>query len=42
MVDNATSHADEMATFTEAVQADGEFTTSLVPVGKGEFLAVKA
>jgi predicted O-methyltransferase YrrM len=42
VVDNATSHAQAMAAFTEAVQADEEFTTSLVPVGKGEFLAVKA
>jgi predicted O-methyltransferase YrrM len=42
VVDNATSHVEEMAAFTEAVRADGEFTTSLVPVGKGEFLAVKA
>jgi predicted O-methyltransferase YrrM len=42
VVDNATSHPQEMADFTEAVRADGGFTTSLVPVGKGEFLAVKA
>lgn len=42
VVDNATSHPQEMAEFTAAVQADGGFTTSLVPVGKGEFLAVKA
>jgi predicted O-methyltransferase YrrM len=42
VVDNATSHADEMAAFTDAVRADAGFTTSLVPVGKGEFLAVKA
>ena len=41
VVDNATSHADEMAAFTAAVRADTGFTTSLVPVGKGEFLAVK-
>jgi predicted O-methyltransferase YrrM len=41
VVDNATSHADEMADFTDAVRADAGFTTSLVPVGKGEFLAVK-
>jgi predicted O-methyltransferase YrrM len=40
VVDNATSHAHEMADFSAAVRADG-FTTSLVPVGKGEFLAVK-
>ena len=42
VVDNATSHAQEMAAFTAAVRADAGFTTSLVPVGKGEFLAVKA
>lgn len=42
VVDNATSHAGEMAAFTAAVQADDRFTTSLVPVGKGEFLAVKS
>jgi len=42
VVDNATSHAAEMAAFTDAVRADDGFTTSLVPVGKGEFLAVKA
>ncbi len=42
VVDNATSHAGEMAAFTDAVRADGGFSTSLVPVGKGEFLAVKA
>jgi predicted O-methyltransferase YrrM len=42
VVDNATSHAHEMAAFTDAVRSDGELTTSLVPVGKGEFLAVKA
>jgi predicted O-methyltransferase YrrM len=42
VVDNATSHASEMAAFTNAVRLDTGFTTSLVPVGKGEFLAVKA
>lgn len=42
VVDNATSHAHEMAEFMAAVRGDGAFTTSLVPVGKGEFLAVKA
>jgi len=41
VVDNATSHASEMAPFIGAVQADGEFVTSLVPVGNGEFLATK-
>jgi predicted O-methyltransferase YrrM len=42
VVDNATSHAHEMAAFMAAVRADPAFTASLVPVGKGEFLAVKA
>jgi len=42
VVDNATSHAGEMAGFTAAVRADAGFSTSLVPVGKGEFLAVKS
>jgi predicted O-methyltransferase YrrM len=42
VVDNATSHIDEMAPFVALVAADSEFTTCLVPVGNGEFLAVKA
>ena len=41
VVDNATSHPAEMALFIALVAADGAFTTSLVPVGNGEFLAVK-
>ena len=41
VVDNATSHVEEMAAFVALVEADTSFTTSLVPVGKGEFLAVK-
>jgi predicted O-methyltransferase YrrM len=41
VVDNATSHADEMAPFVAVVKAAPEFATCLVPVGKGEFLAVK-
>ena len=41
VVDNATSHAEEMAPFVALVEADTSFTTSLVPVGNGEFLAVK-
>jgi predicted O-methyltransferase YrrM len=41
VVDNATSHAEQMAPFVALVAADAEFTTCLVPVGKGEFLAVK-
>jgi len=42
VVDNATSHRAEMAPFVALVTADVSFVTSLVPVGNGEFLAVKA
>lgn len=42
VVDNATSHPEEVAGFVAVVNADETFTTALVPVGKGEFLAVKA
>ena len=42
VVDNATSHRAEMAPFVALVSADPRFVTSLVPVGNGEFLAVKA
>jgi predicted O-methyltransferase YrrM len=41
IVDNATSHAAEMVAFMQLVRNDPDFTTSLVPVGNGEFLAVK-
>lgn len=41
VVDNATSHPEQMAPFVAIVRADAGFTTSLVPVGNGEFLAVK-
>jgi predicted O-methyltransferase YrrM len=42
VVDNATSHPTEVAPFVALVKADAGFVTSLVPVGNGEFLAVKA
>jgi hypothetical protein len=42
VVDNATSHQAEMAPSVALVSADASFVTSLVPVGNGEFLAVKA
>jgi predicted O-methyltransferase YrrM len=42
VVDNATSHPDEMAPFVALAEADTSFTTSLVTVGNGEFMAVKA
>lgn len=41
VVDNATSHANEMADFVELVSSDSEFTTCTVPVGNGEFLATR-
>jgi predicted O-methyltransferase YrrM len=42
VVDNAISHIEQVATFVALVKADPLFATSLVPVGNGEFLAVKA
>jgi predicted O-methyltransferase YrrM len=42
VVDNATSHPVELAPFVALVQGDAEFATSLVPMGNGEFLAVRA
>ncbi|MDP9107453.1 MAG: class I SAM-dependent methyltransferase [Pseudomonadota bacterium] len=39
IVDNAVSHAAEMAPLTVLLNADSDFATSLVPVGKGELLA---
>ena len=42
VVDNATSHVEQMAPFAALVTADPQFTSCLVPVGNGEFMAVKA
>ena len=41
VVDNATSHVEQMAPFVALVEADQAFTTVLVPIGNGEFMAVK-
>lgn len=41
IVDNATSHAEQMAPFVDLVKADAEFATCLVPVGNGEFMATR-
>jgi predicted O-methyltransferase YrrM len=41
IVDNATSHVEQMAPLVALVTADPEFTTCLVPVGNGEFVAVR-
>jgi predicted O-methyltransferase YrrM len=40
VVDNATSHAAQLAPFVALVDS-AEFSTCLIPVGKGEFLAAK-
>ncbi|WP_022664754.1 O-methyltransferase [Desulfospira joergensenii] len=39
--DNAVSHASELSGFMEHIRSLKGFSTSLVPVGKGEFLAHK-
>ncbi|MFL6127733.1 MAG: O-methyltransferase [Mycobacteriales bacterium] len=41
VVDNATSHAAEVAPFRRLVEAEPGYVCTLVEVGKGEFLAVK-
>ena len=41
VVDNATSHPAEMAPLVALVEADAGFSTCLVPVGKGEFMATR-
>ncbi|EKT4072248.1 O-methyltransferase [Stenotrophomonas maltophilia] len=41
VVDNATSHAGEMEPLRVLLDADPDFSTSLVPVGNGELLAVR-
>jgi predicted O-methyltransferase YrrM len=42
IADNAISHRQEIAPFLALVRSDAAFTTTIVPIGKGEFLAVKA
>ena len=42
VADNATSHPEQMEPFVALVSADAEFSTSLVRVGNGEFLAVRS
>jgi predicted O-methyltransferase YrrM len=41
VADNAVSHAGEMEAFMQLVRRAPGFRTSLVPVGNGEFLALK-
>ena len=42
VVNNAISHQEQRATLAVLVKADSAYVTSLLPVGNGEFLAVKA
>lgn len=42
VVDNALSHVDEMAAFSEVLKSDPDFEVCLVPVGKGELIATKS
>ena len=41
VVDNAVSHAHELAEFVQLVKQTPNYLTSLVPVGNGEFIALK-
>jgi predicted O-methyltransferase YrrM len=41
VVDNAASHREQLEPLVNVVRADPAFVTSVVPVGNGEFLAVK-
>jgi len=41
VVDNAVSHSTEMLPLMNALEADSDFSTNLVPIGNGEFLAYK-
>lgn len=42
IVDNAIAHPEEVAPFVKLVESSAAFQTSVVPLGKGEFLAVKS
>ena len=41
VVDNAVSHKEQMRDFVTLVKEDSSFLTVTVPIGKGEFLALK-
>ena len=42
VADNATSHPEQMAPFISMVEGDPDFTSCLVPLGNGEFLATRS
>jgi predicted O-methyltransferase YrrM len=41
IVDNATSHIDQIAPLVTLATADSKFASCLLPIGKGQFLIVK-
>ncbi|HEX3760498.1 MAG TPA: hypothetical protein VHW23_17400 [Kofleriaceae bacterium] len=41
VVDNATSHAGEMAQFSRVVAESGGYLSSLAPIGNGELVILK-
>ena len=41
VVDNALTHREDLHPFVHLVEGDAEFSSCLVPIGHGEFLAVK-
>ncbi len=41
VADNAISHAEDMAPFKQLVEQTSGYSTSVVPVGKGEFIVLK-
>ena len=41
IVDNAISHKEQLEPFVSLVETDSAFSTCLVPVGKGEYLATR-
>ena len=42
VVDNAVSHQEQMAPFVALVESDKGYTTCLIPVGNGEYLATRS
>jgi len=41
VIDNAISHLSELEVFFQQIEADKDFLTCCVPIGKGEFMATK-
>jgi predicted O-methyltransferase YrrM len=41
VADNTLSHAEQIAPFLKIVREDSRYLTSVVPLGNGEFVALK-